>query len=87
MQKFYYIPLADDWFIKIRKFYSIFLGHSLIIALNRTKLETIAKTIIAKITTRFPWMKFSIPLNARRNEIRLFKKWANIGTKMFLDLI
>ena len=43
-------------------------------ALNKTKLLTIAKINIKTIAMKFPSMKFSIPLKARTNEIRLFKK-------------
>ena len=56
-------------------------------ALNNRKLVKIAKTIIKTIINLFEIMRCSIPDNASKNEMRLFKKWAKIGTKMFLDLI
>ena len=74
----------NEW---INNNYSIPLGHSLIMALNKTIFETNAKIIIRIMTNKFPWIWHSTPLNAIKNEMRLFKKWAKIGTRIFLDLI
>ena len=43
----------DNW-APLKQIYSIFLGHSLKIALNNTALETIAKTTIKAIAIEFP---------------------------------
>lgn len=44
------------------------------IARSNTKLETIAKIIIKMTKIEFPRIKDSIPLNASKNEIILFRK-------------
>ena len=73
--------------ILIKNYQFILFGHSAIIDLNRYAFNATARIMTIAIEMALSKSRNSIPLNPRTNEIRLFMKWAKIGTRIFSDFI